>query len=332
MVGKTISDLVSEYMALSGRNDMSFKAQILIRAKYVWKDIRNNVLKVNSRKWVLVDKTESLFKAKLPCNLDMFINVGIIDDCGNYKPLNQYNDMPITKFEKLEDKCNCNDELKQCIVTTETKEERVAIYSTQYYKYTTTIVSSNGDVYVKVIEPIPNYDSQGTFINVTPDVVSEKLICKLKTKECGCIEVSQENLNKICDNFCKETAVKCNEICNKKFNQPDSNLIVESNNGYYKLDVGFVYLYGNIPAQVLINYKTNGEAEEEELIPDFASIAFFKGLDYWNNLYATTVDRFQKKQSKIDFDTAKEELESSLPRNKMFTHEFNNLTNAISKW
>lgn len=330
----TVSEALEKYMVLSGNFSASAKLQYMVRALEIWKDVRNNVLKTTSHKWVQVNKSVLPYRVELPKCASMFLNVTIKNDCGEYVALDSWSNMVSTPYVDVTEKCSCDNELKSCIESTEVVTETIVINATNYTKTTTTKVYANGDVYVETITPHEKLDEDGDFISVQM-ITDKKFICKLQTKECGCIELSQENLQEIERCFCIEVLDKCKQVCNQKFTQPNDEYLGQNSNGYFSYSEPDrnVYLYGAIPNQVMVNFKSKGDSEEDELIPDYAFMTFSKGMDWINSRYSKLMNRLEKNDYERDYKSAKSELELSLPRNKFISSNFGNPTkDYFPKW
>lgn len=578
----TVSEALEKHMVLSGNTSTSAKMQYMVRALEVWKDIRNNVLKTTSHKWVKVDKSVLPYRVEMPKCASMFLNVTIKNDCGEYVSLDRWSNMVSTPYVDVSESCSCDDQLKSCIesesvdvetnVTNTIIGEEIIIdhdpstplnkiqfnftlngnvvpilmsslpsgwsysngvltkpidnykiqsvnylavtinattlnipsgwsyavtspapqvqllaitkpcldnftflgatlfvssltfqynttpsnceyvikkpgyvpmsnltftfvsptlgtlicslalgfpssYSLTYgsagttttdiiinkpclddyvlqnvtmnspvtvphtysatptCKYTVqkgafvdessytfsfsrpqsefppkfvndkyssfqstetkkTKVYTNGDVFIETITPYEKLNDSGNLIKI--EMVSDKkFICKLKTKECGCIELSQENLQEIENCFCTEVSDRCKSICNAKFTQPNDELLGQNESGYfsYAEPDRNIYLYGAIPNQVMINFKTKGDSEEDELMPDYVFMTFSKGMDWINSRYSKLMNRLEKNDYERDYKSAKAELELSLPRSKFISSNFNNpLKDFFPKW
>lgn len=332
----TISDALEKYMALSGNNSASLKMQYMVRALEIWKEIRNDILKTTSHKWVQVDKSSLPYKIELPKCASLFLNITIKNKCDEYVPLSKWQNMPTTPYVDVTKKCTCNNDLKNCIESNETITENIVLYGTSYTKKTKTKVYSNGDVYIETSTPYEKLDEDGSDKNHIVEMIDEKkLICKLSIKECGCIEVSQENLKTIESCCCQETINQCNKICNDYFTQPNDIYLSQNDGGYFSYSEPnrHVYLYGSIPSQVIVNFQTTGESEEDELIPNYAFMAFVKGMDWINSRYSKTMNRLEKRQYEEEYASEKSKLELKLPRNKINIYSFNNPTKEFfAKW
>lgn len=330
----TVSEALEKHMILSGNFSSSAKMQYTVRALEVWKDIRNNVLKTTSHKWVQVDKSVLPYRVELPKCASMFLNITIKNDCGEYVSLDKWSNMISTPYVDVTKKCSCDVELKNCIESSETKTEQISMAGGSYNKITTTRVYANGDIYIETSTPHEVLDANGAPIldgagkPLVRNVVDKDFVCKLKTKECGCIELSQENLKEIEKCFCVEVFDKCKQVCNQKFTQPNDEFLGQNQSGYFSYSEpnSYVTLYGAIPNQVLINFKTKGDSEEDELIPDYSFMTFSKGMDWINSRYSKLMNRLEKNDYERDYKSAKTELELSLPRNKFISSNFNNPT------
>jgi hypothetical protein len=246
-----------------------------------------------------------------------------------------------TPYVNVIKKCSCDNELKNCIESSETITETISMAGGSYEKITTNKVYTNGDVYIETSIPHEvldenGYTKEGNYGKpLVKNIIDKKMICKLQTKECGCIELSQENLQVIEKCFCTEVLDKCKKVCNEKFTQPNDEYLGKNKNGYFSHEEpnNFVTLYGSIPSQVLVNFKTKGDAEEDELIPGYAFMTFIKGMDWINSRYSKLMNRLEKNDYEKDYKSAKSELELDLPRNKFISSNFGNPTqNIFAKW
>lgn len=192
---------------------------------------------------------------------------------------------------------------------------------------------------ITLTDPVHKHDStitDGEEGEVTTVTINE-FVCALDVKPCGCIEVSQENFIKIDKHcHCKENIRKARECCQNYFKQPRNvGYITRSDTGYFRYTESerTIYLYGDIPAQVLVNYRTTGEGEDEELMPNYCLMCFFAGMDWLNSKYSKYMNRLEKNDWERQYNKAKAELERELPRNKMNIDTFNkNSINIFAKW
>lgn len=328
----TITDAVEEYMALAMDFNSMHRSTFLTRGKWVWKHIRNNILKSVSHKWVTVDKTKSTYRAYLPKCASMFLSVSIKtpDGCIDLTPNPEMCIVDYITVDKYD--CGCPKGVKECITTNETITETITIEGVSYTKTVITTVMSNGNVFKEITEPISQLDAEGNFIKVNM-VDSNELICKLSVKDCGCVEVSQSNLE-VLKTCCSSVTINGFSLfCNapvEKYN-PFS---IENEYGHFKYDDNnTVYLEGkNFPDQVLINYTSNGDGEEDEVIPDYAMKCFFDGMHEMNSRFSSGIDRFEKRSRVEAYKISQDELEMSLPRNKINIVDWLNATNKITKW
>lgn len=327
-------------MAISGINSNSNLAAFGVRGVEVFKEIRNNVLRITSHKWIGVDKTKLPYRILLPECCSMFINVGSLNSCSEYVPYGNYNNMPTVPFEEVEAVCTCEGGIKDCIQTYEKTEEDVTISSGTFAKTTIKKVMSNGDVYIYTNTPTQLYDTEGqevgTELEPVPNYIeSESYVCNLDLKPCGCVALSQENMVKISGFCCPQTISLCNDLCTSQFNQPKQGSLTLNSDGYYKYSEQdrTVYLYGTIPEQVLINFQTSGEDLNDEQLPLFALEAFYAGMDFYNSRYSKTMNRLDKREYSLAWADAKTQLELKLPRNKMIIDNFDNPSiNYFPKW
>jgi hypothetical protein len=137
-----ISQVVDRYMALTGSTSPAHRFQYLLRAKEIWRDIRNNVLRATTSKWVKVDKSKKPYRATIPKEADMFLSVGAKNNCGDFVVFGvNKNIAPFDDYEKLDDNeqentpCDC-EEKGECICLYEKKVELEEIQGQEYEKTT----------------------------------------------------------------------------------------------------------------------------------------------------------------------------------------------------
>jgi hypothetical protein len=159
----------------------------------------------------------------------------------------------------------------------------------------------------------------------------QELVCNLEVKSCGCVSITPENLDIITTCCCPITVNGFSVYCNTY--EKVKPLTIKNGTGYFKYDDNrTVFLKGSIPDQVLMNGISTGEAEEEEIIPDYAMLTFFDGISYLNSKYNNSMNRFQQKEAKDIYLLSKANLETNLPRNKVNIFDFVNSTNKIAQW
>ena len=335
----SINDAVAKYMAISGINSGSNTAVFNVRATMVWKELRNDVLKIIDHKWVGVDKTKVPYQAILPECASLLKNVGCLDNCNKYVAYTNFNSMPNVEDLDVKSVCNCKQGIKECIETYEKIEDDVILPSGTFTKTTIKKVLSNGDVYTYTNTPMENLDANGVVLPPpSPAVVyvdDETYVCRLDINECGCVQLSQENLFKINSCCTEATIVNCSNVCKTFFIQPNAQVITKNEDGYYSYEekTRTVFLYGNIKDKVLMNFQTKGDSLDEEKIPDYAMLAFIAGMDFWNSRYSKTMNRFEKNEMERAYKMAKTDLEMMLPRNNFQIEDIDkNSVNTFSKW
>lgn len=329
---KTISEAVDEYMGLINDFESSHRSMFMIRGKWVWKDIRSNVLRSVSHKWVPVNKTKAPYRVNLPGCVSIFHGVsvrnnGLMVDLTANPYIQTVDYVTVDTYD-----CGCPVGVNDCITTNETTTEEVIIEGDSYTKTTVTTILSNGDVYKEITTPIAKLDSVGNFVDVVL-TTSKELVCNLETKECGCVAVTQENLETI-KTCCSPITVNGFYLFCTSYEQYKPLLNNTNSQGYFKYDEDskIVYLHGTIPDQVLVHYISTGQAEEDELIPDYAMMAFFDGMEYMNSKYSQTMKRLDKREVTVAYNQAKRDLETRLPRNLIRIEDWINSTNGFAKW
>jgi len=330
---KTIFEAVDEYIALSGDSGTPNRSTYMIRGRYIWKDIRNNILKMVSHKWVSIDRTSIPHKVHLfPC-VSQFLSLSVKGVDGNIVELSKDNSIPTVSYADVgKYDCGCPKGISECITTTTTTTEIITIQGVQYTKTVKIVVASNGDMYKEVTEPVANLDANGISKGDVTMETYKELICSLSVKDCGCVEVSEDNMNKISSCCSPITINGINILCQKSYTSYTP--LKENNpNGHYNYDnSNVVYVSGVKQDQVLVNYKTTGDAEDDEVIPDYALMAFFDGMKSINNSYSNSVDRFQKRESKLQYNISKNDLRDLLERNKINVNDWMNSSSNLKRW
>ena len=327
----TLSEAVHRYLAFAGIGiGESEELQFMLRGVQVWKEIQHEILKLTVQQWIKVNKSTPVYFIELPKCCDKFINVGKIDSCKKHVVFSPWSGLPSVPMPECVTVCTCNEGIKECIEQYEETTENITISAGTFPKTTKKRIYENGNVYIETSTPTDIVTSTGSN-NGYSYIIDKTFLCKLDTNPCGCIAVSQQNLEVI-SQCCGETTVShCTALCNKYFAQPTDKGLTHNEAGYYKYDMrqGKIFLYGDIPDAVLISFQTSGTNTDEEMIPSFVLTCFNVGMDYYNTKYSKTKDRFEKKNAFVEWNIAKTKLLGELPRNQIDASTFHENTQDI---
>lgn len=327
----SLYEAVHRYLALAGMNiGSNDELQFMIRGSQVWKEIQHDILKLTIQQWVSVNKSTPVYYIDLPKCCDKFINVGKIDGCKKHVVFNSWDGLPTLPMPICATECTCGDGIKECIEQYEETVENITISAGTFPKTTKKRIYENGEVYIETSTPTDKVTKSGTN-NGYDYIVDKTYLCKLDINPCGCVSVSQQNLEVVTQCCAEDTISRCTSICNKYFKQPTDKGLTYNESGYMKFDMRLkrVYLYGDIPDAVLVSFQTSGTLPEEEMLPSFVLTCFNIGMDYYNTHYSKTKDRFEKRTAKQDWNIAKNKLRGELPRNQIDVSTFHENTHDL---
>lgn len=136
-----LTEAVEYYLGVAGIEESDgIKKAMLLRAKVVWYDIRNNILRIPKSFWVPVEKRIKPYRAIVPKCLDKFYTIGAKNKCDEFVPFSVDESMLTEDYK--ETKCNCSP--LDCLQTETTTKELITFTSddytpipeTEYYKTT----------------------------------------------------------------------------------------------------------------------------------------------------------------------------------------------------
>lgn len=353
----TLADGVDEYLTLRGIEKKKYYASYLVAAKYSYKQLFKNTLYGISSQWVPLKKGSPYNYVEKPRDISLFLSASLVDNCGKVVDLfydNRINVIakPTTGACKCDVKCDGGicEEVGSMTYTT---RFLFALSGVDYYEKKWVKVCPNGEIIEYTITPTKkyndfigevggdynddysdDYDTSGNpvFANFTiEEVESQKTICKLSVKDCGCPEETTENNNKLVDfcgeylpvNSCIRNRCKAGEINSKGLG---SVKFSECGNRLY-----YIPLNGENPEFILINGKPKSEKCGEMVeVPDYAILALFKGIDYFSICYNRKYSENEKRSAKYEFAEAENEIISEL--NPLSLEWLSNLQDAVIKF
>lgn len=353
----TLADVVDQYLILRGIEKKKYYLSYLTASRYAYKQLFKNTLYGISSQWMPLKKGSPYNYVEKPQDISLFLSASLVDNCGKVVDLfydNRINVIPKPKTGdcKCDNKCDGGicEEVGSMTYTTRFLFELTGI---KYYEKKWVKVCPNGDIIEYTITPTKKYndfvgevggdynndfnnDYDGgqppAFSNFTViDVPSQKTICKLSVKDCGCPEETKDNNNKLVDfcgeylpinscirNRCEEGEINSKGLGSVKFSECGNRL-------YY------IPQNGENPEFILINGKPKSEKCGEMVeVPDYAIHALFKGIDYFSICFNRSYSRNEVKDAKYEFADAENEIISEL--NPLSLEWLSNLQDAVIKF
>jgi len=337
----TLSEGVDTYLIQRGVQNKKYYPAYLTSAFRAWKDIFQKVLYVQGAKWMELKHDGHQFYIDAPFNIARFLAVNTVDDCGELVPL-YYNSQLNTIPEPNKSDCGCSacgcnggvcDDVSSTIMT---EKVLFSISGVDYKEKKWIKYCKNGDIIEYTETPVKKYKnipgSPGDFspsdynddyligTNGMDDMTivylqSQKIICKLKTKPCGCPEDTQENvelLNKNCGCYLCYHKKKCYPV-SQNVNNNHFGEVKMSECGtkiyYYPPHKNHCHPKFKMPTHLQVSYQVSGATVNEEIIvPDVAQVCLWYGIDYYSKVFNNKYSLNEKEFARIQWEREKQEL------------------------
>lgn len=327
----TISEATDLYIIHRGINKKKYFSRYLNIGKYVWQDIFQKTLWVVNSVWEPLRQEGDRFYINIPPNAQTVFSVGVVDHCDLIQPLYYNNQINVVAKPK-ESGCGCNkcDCAGLCQATNSLQVTTKLIFTingVNYYQKCWVEYCKNGDVLEWCEIPTKKYNSivgdggdfnndynndyligAAPFSDYTIEIVkTQKKLCKLEVKECGCPVETEENnelfLN-CCGFYMDWSCQNKNRHCKEFFENVNNNHYGEvklSDCGtkmYYRPSKKWQQVTGQkMPKHLLVNFQTNGQYVGQEIqIPTYANMCYWAGLDYRSKVFN---DRYSMGEKKI---------------------------------
>lgn len=323
----SLTDTVNEFMLGSFNDRRKYFVHYLNHAKWIWKKLLWNTIFAVQHKIVEVDTTTTPHSILLPKDMVRFINLSQEDDCRTMRSLAFKDNMVVISKTSTDccPVCGSDSYLNKCVSNLSVIQKDVIIDDVVYIEKLWKKVCANGDMVE--IRQFPTKDFHSGDPNDF-DIIfltQETFICKLDKKPCGCIEPSEKNVSLIVTHCGCFSNACTKDLCNPIFSKPYARF------GVIKIENGRIYIEGNTSKHLILSYQTNGECGGEELmIPEFAVDTVIFGIDYRSKALAPNVDRFEKRESKREWNSSRQELAEFL--DPIIVSEFMNAQMAIPLW
>lgn len=333
----TLSEVTERYLAVRQVNKKKYFASYLIVAGKIWQELFQKTLFSTKSVWKELKAGDPYSYVDIPNDCSRFFEASVVDDCGNIVPVYynpRLNVVPKPVVKKCGcGSCDCGGLCEDLNSTTLTTRFVFTINAIQYFEKTWLKYCSNGDILEYKETPVKKYNdfigSSGDFNNDFNDdfssanpslanfdietVVSQRKICSLDTKPCGCPVDSEENISKVVD-MCG-CFLPCNshlkvKRCDRFLPDTNNNCqgeikISECGNRIFYRPMPHRRHHKNIPTPnfLLLNYQTNGSTPGQEvMVPDYAELAMWKGIDYLHKAFNNIYSLGEKQLSKIEYE------------------------------
>lgn len=309
----TLSEDVDRYLIRAGVDRKKYFSRYLVIAGEVWEDIFQNTLWCIKSVWMPTKAGDPFNYVDMPSDCLRLLSVGVDDKCDLIQPLyynNQLNVVakPITK--KCGCTCDCGGLCNDANSLTTTTKLLFTINGIPYYQKTWMEYCPNGDILQWEETPTKKYNDlvgdSGDFnddfnddysIAAAPfsayEIVTEKTqkkICKLTVKKCGCPEETEQNACLLTEHCgcCIEWGCDTRKRHTKQFSENiNSNHLGEikvsdcSTKIYYRPSRRWKSVVKKeFPEYLLVNYQSTGVTPgAETLVPKFCRKLMYAGID-----------------------------------------------------
>lgn len=159
------------------------------------KELNRQVLRTGKR-YAIITVNRNTNTATLPLDLDELIFVGLLDENNEKIPLRMKDELGNSKVEEIEcvDKCpKCQQDKAICNDLTVTESTTLVTINDSIYEQTVIKkLYPNGDYYLET--RIPLWDIEAGVVVYT---TNKEFITNISLKPCGCIDITDENLEKV---------------------------------------------------------------------------------------------------------------------------------------
>lgn len=299
----TLGDVTDQYMLMTFNQKRAYYPNFLFHAKNVWREVFLLTAYAIKTYELPVFEENGRYYIEKPKDLVRLTGIkGKFDGC--YKPLllsDQVNvTEPLIQPSIVCKKCN-NEDL--CEIVSSKVVIRDELFNGVNYKlktfYTTT---ADGVVYEE-----EEYMTFDIALNDTIKQIRKKTACTLDTSNCGCVNPTPANIEKI------EKLCGCYvSTCTVKPNLPN----LYSQYGYYNYSISGnrIYLMNaqevdsaahSLPTKLEVSFQTDGDSDVENvLVPVYALNLMFRGMKYgvssFRNLNTAEADRREYNRAKED--------------------------------
>lgn len=362
---RPISENLDRYLALRGVDKKKYYAKYLIAAGKAWEELFQKTLWVVKSVWLELHDGDPYPFIKIPRDCLRWFSATEVDKSGNMQQLyynSQLNIIPKPTTKKCGcSGCDCGGLCEDVNSFTLTTKLFFTINGVDYYEKTWLKYCPNGDILEYKETPVKKYNDfvgdGGDFnsdfnddflIGASPlsnfNIVtqtSQRKICALTVRPCGCPEDTQQNEQVIMD-FCSCFL----PIFSLRRHQHRKQYVENTNNnfrGEIKISECGTKIYfkhsrhwkkvsdKKFPEFLLFNYQTNGRSPNSEtLVPDYAEMALWKGTDYFTKMFNNTYSWADKQAAKYEYESAINDIILFL--SPIDFHFINNIQDEAIRW
>lgn len=301
----TLDSVVDQKFILAKVDKRKYYDSYLLAARWTWKDIFKNTIFSQQSLWQMVKQDEDGLYVDIPKGCKRLFGAAVADRHGNLQ--NIWNNEQMNIVPKPTETCACSCDGIPNYETQWVKTTKFVFRDANidYYEYSWIRMLPNGSIEEWNDLPVKQYntllgDNDGDYnedynddylvdTNFTDYTIvrnkSQKLLCQLKVKQCGCPENTQENkdlLEKHCNCY--------KHVWNRNENVIYADINSNGKGGVKISQCGTQLRYkpqkhdcrdGKIPTHILVNFQTNGEKCGGFVeVPEYAVFAMWAGMDY----------------------------------------------------
>lgn len=326
----TLLNCVEEYLAMRQIDKKKYLPSYLICAKNVWKHLFKNTIYAVNSSWFTLKKGTPYNYVDVPKGCVRLFSASVVADNGRIEELfydNLVNIIPKPSTKKCGCTCECGGLCDDINSMTYTTKVMFTINGVDYVEKKWVKTCPNGDVIEYKETPAKKYNDftgdsgdymndynndydigSDPFSNFTIETVkSQKIICKLSVKECGCPEETEENIEKL-NEFCG-CYLPANSFCKKRNIETFLSEINSDCRGRVKVSECGTKLYfipdkkkNGTPEFMLLNWQTSGEdCGSAVQVPEYSLEAMFTGIHYYSIRFNSSYSQSEKQEAKYDF-------------------------------
>lgn len=331
----TLSEITDRYLIRAGIDKKKYFSRYLVLSGEVWEKVFQNTLWCIKSVWMPTKAGDPFNYIDLPSDCLRLLSVGVDDKCDLIQPLfynNQLNVVAKPTSKKCGCTCDCGGLCNDVNSLTTTTKLIFTINGVPYYQKTWQEYCPNGDILEWSETPTKKYNNlvgdAGDFnddFNNDYDIASapfsdyeivtvktQKKICQLEIKPCGCPVENESNAEKL-TNFCGcwvSWGCKTKRKHCKQFSENVNNNYL----GEIKIsDCGSKIFYKpsrrwcevskkEFPDYLLVNYQTTGERiGAETLVPIFCRNLMYAGIDLARKEYNSSFSQSEKDNANYKF-------------------------------
>jgi hypothetical protein len=359
-----LGESVERYLILKGVDKKKYFAKYMVAAGEAWKDIFQKTLWATQSVWKELKDDSPYPSIDIPSNKTRIFSASVTDECGKIQPLyynSQLNVIPRPTQRNCScAECNCDmcGDISAVSVTT---KELFTISGITYYQKTWLKYCTNGDILEYAETPTKKYndfigdggdynddysDDYSTGGNPLANfsietVISQRKICTLATKPCGCPQQTEENecmirdycglllplfscrRKKYCNQFLENVnnnyygEVKISECGTKMFYKPSR---------FWKRDSQSKY-----PDFLLLNYQTSGlKPDQEAQVPEYAESCLWAGTDWYTIRFNRSYSLSEREVARTEYEREQNDVIKYL--NPLSLEHIYNLQATPIKW